>query len=132
MRIDASQTIDRPFLKKLKKNRIQATEPQALVLGETLCPQAEAVDIPVDMVMCYWSTFIGMSNKPDRSSIFSKRPTAPMRQARWQWPISKTTIARGPRRDGTIVLRNSCNTTSRRGLIGRHLQARAMAAGRHC
>ena len=49
MRIDASQTIDRPFLKKLK-NRIQATEPQALVLGETLCPQAEAVDIPVDMV----------------------------------------------------------------------------------
>ena len=49
MRIDASQTIDRPFLKKLK-NRIQATEPQALVLGETLCPLAEAVDIPVDMV----------------------------------------------------------------------------------
>jgi hypothetical protein len=49
VRIDASQTIDRPFLKKLK-NRIQATQPQALVLGETLCPLAEAVDIPVDMV----------------------------------------------------------------------------------
>lgn len=49
VRIDASQTIDRPFLKKLK-NRIQATEPQALVLGETLCPLADAVDIPVDMV----------------------------------------------------------------------------------
>ena len=48
VRIDASQTIDRPFLKKLK-NRIQATQPQALVLGETLCSLAEAVDIPVDM-----------------------------------------------------------------------------------
>lgn len=49
VRIDASQTIDRPLLKKLK-NRFQATQPQALVLGETLCPLAEAVDIPVDMV----------------------------------------------------------------------------------
>ena len=49
VRIDASQTIDRPFLKKLK-NRIQATAPEALVLGETLCPLTEAVDVPVDMV----------------------------------------------------------------------------------
>jgi glycosidase len=49
VRIDASQTIDRPFLKKLK-NRIQVTAPEALVLGETLCPLAEATDIPVDMV----------------------------------------------------------------------------------
>ena len=49
VRIDASQTIDRPFLKKLK-NRIQAAAPEALVLGETLCPLTEAVDIPVDMV----------------------------------------------------------------------------------
>ena len=49
VRIDASQTIDRPFLKKLK-NRIQAAAPEALVLGETLCPLTEAVDVPVDMV----------------------------------------------------------------------------------
>jgi hypothetical protein len=49
VRIDASQTIDRSFLKKLK-NRIQASDPQALVLGETLCPLQEARDIPVDMV----------------------------------------------------------------------------------
>lgn len=49
VRIDASQTIDRTFLKKLK-NRIQAVAPEALVLGETLCPLAEARDVPVDMV----------------------------------------------------------------------------------
>ena len=49
VRIDASQTIDRPFLKQLK-NYIQAGDPQALVLGETLCPLQEARDIPVDMI----------------------------------------------------------------------------------
>jgi len=49
VRIDASQTIDRPFLKKLK-NRIQAAAPEALVLGETLCPLTEAVDVPTDMI----------------------------------------------------------------------------------
>ena len=49
VRIDASQTIDRPFLKKLK-NRIQAAAPEALVLGETLCPLTEAVDVPADMI----------------------------------------------------------------------------------
>lgn len=49
VRIDASQTVDRPFLKKIK-NRIQQLKPEALVLGETLCPLHEAVDVPVDMV----------------------------------------------------------------------------------
>ena len=49
VRIDASQTIDRPFLKKLK-NRIQAAAPEALVLGETLCPLTEAVDVPADAI----------------------------------------------------------------------------------
>lgn len=49
VRIDASQTVDRLFLKRLK-NRIQACKPEALVLGETLCPLHEAVDVPVDMV----------------------------------------------------------------------------------
>jgi glycosidase len=49
VRIDASQTIDRPFLKQIK-NRINALKPDALVLGETLCPLDEAVDIPVDMI----------------------------------------------------------------------------------
>lgn len=49
VRIDASQTVDRPFLKRIK-NRIQTLKPEALVLGETLCPLHEAVDVPVDMV----------------------------------------------------------------------------------
>jgi len=49
VRIDASQTIDRPFLKKLK-NRIDAVRADALVLGETLCPLDEAIDIPVDLI----------------------------------------------------------------------------------
>jgi len=49
VRIDASQTVDRPFLKRIK-NRINAVKGEALVLGETLCPLAEAVDVPVDMV----------------------------------------------------------------------------------
>ena len=49
VRIDASQTIDRPFLKKLK-NRIDAVRPDGLILGETLCPLDEALDIPVDMI----------------------------------------------------------------------------------
>ena len=49
VRIDASQTIDRPLLKKLK-NRIQAIAPEALVLGETLCPLTEAVDVPTDAI----------------------------------------------------------------------------------
>jgi hypothetical protein len=49
VRIDASQTIERTFLSKLH-NRIHDVCPDALVLGETLCPIAEAVDIPVDMI----------------------------------------------------------------------------------
>jgi glycosidase len=49
VRIDASQTVDRPFLKRLK-NRIDAVQPDALVLGETLCPLDQALDIPVDMI----------------------------------------------------------------------------------
>jgi glycosidase len=49
VRIDASQTVDRPFLKRIK-NRIQALKPEALVLGETLCPLHEAIDVPVDMI----------------------------------------------------------------------------------
>ena len=49
VRIDASQTVDRPFLMRIK-NRINAVKQDALVLGETLCPLEEAVDVPVDMV----------------------------------------------------------------------------------
>ena len=49
VRIDASQTVDRPFLKQIK-NRINAVRPEALVLGETLCPLDQALDIPVDMI----------------------------------------------------------------------------------
>ena len=47
VRIDASQTVDRPFLKKIK-NRIAAVQPEALVLGETLCALDEALDVPTD------------------------------------------------------------------------------------
>ncbi|MCZ6635640.1 MAG: hypothetical protein O7G87_19765 [bacterium] len=49
VRIDASQTVDRPFLKQLI-NRIHQVKPDALVLGETLCELQEAVDIPTDMI----------------------------------------------------------------------------------
>jgi glycosidase len=49
VRIDASQTVDRPFLKQIK-NRINQTRPDAIVLGETLCALDEASDIPADMV----------------------------------------------------------------------------------
>ncbi len=49
VRIDASQTVDRPFL-KLIKNRINMVKPDAIVLGETLCDLYDAVDIPVDMI----------------------------------------------------------------------------------
>lgn len=49
VRIDASQTVDRPFLKQIK-NRINAVKPDAIVVGETLCELGEAVDVPVDMI----------------------------------------------------------------------------------
>ena len=49
VRIDASQTLDRPFLKRIK-NRINAIKEDALVLGETLCPLQEATDVPADMI----------------------------------------------------------------------------------
>ncbi len=49
VRIDASQTVDRPFLKQIK-NRINQVKSDAIVLGETLCALEEAVDVPVDMV----------------------------------------------------------------------------------
>ncbi len=49
VRIDASQTVERSFLQRLK-NRIQQQDPEALVLGETLCALRDAADIPVDMV----------------------------------------------------------------------------------
>lgn len=49
VRIDASQTVDRIFLKQIK-NRINEAKPDATVIGETLCPLEEAVDIPVDII----------------------------------------------------------------------------------
>lgn len=49
VRIDASQTVDRPFLKKIK-NRIAAVQPEALVLGETLCALDQALDVPADAI----------------------------------------------------------------------------------
>jgi hypothetical protein len=49
VRIDASQTVDRVFLKQIK-NRINEIKPDAIVLGETLCPVCESVDIPVDVI----------------------------------------------------------------------------------
>ncbi|MSR83503.1 MAG: hypothetical protein EXS58_11380 [Candidatus Latescibacteria bacterium] len=49
VRIDASQTVDRPFLKKIK-NRIATAQPEALVLGETLCALDQALDVPTDAI----------------------------------------------------------------------------------
>lgn len=48
VRIDAAQTVDRPFLKQIK-NRINAIKPGAIVLGETLCPMEQAADVTTDM-----------------------------------------------------------------------------------
>ncbi|HOO56197.1 MAG TPA: alpha-amylase family glycosyl hydrolase [bacterium] len=49
VRIDASQTVDRAFLKQIK-NRINDVSSSAFVIGETLCALDEAVDIPTDMI----------------------------------------------------------------------------------
>lgn len=56
VRIDASQTIDRPFLKEIK-NRIHRVKDDAIVLGETLCALEESRDIPVDMVYALFVDF---------------------------------------------------------------------------
>jgi len=63
VRIDASQTVDRPFLKRIK-NRVDAVKDDALVLGETLCPLDEALDIPVDMV---YALFVDFHRDADRA-----------------------------------------------------------------
>jgi hypothetical protein len=49
VRIDASQTVDRAFLKQIK-NRINDANEDAIVVGETLCPMCEATDVPVDII----------------------------------------------------------------------------------
>jgi len=49
VRIDAAQTVDRPFLKQIK-NRINAVKADAIVLGETLCAMNEAADVTTDMI----------------------------------------------------------------------------------
>ena len=56
VRIDASQTIDRPFLKEIK-NRIHRVKEDAIVLGETLCALEESRDIPADMVYALFVDF---------------------------------------------------------------------------
>lgn len=56
VRIDASQTVDRPFLKAIK-NRIHNVKPDAIVLGETLCALSESRDIPVDLVYALFVDF---------------------------------------------------------------------------
>ena len=56
VRIDASQTVDRPFLKEIK-NRIHLAKRDAVVLGETLCALEESRDIPVDMVYALFVDF---------------------------------------------------------------------------
>ncbi len=83
VRLDASQTIDRPFL-KLISNRIHETDPDAIVLGETLCDLKEAVDIPVDMVYALLVDFHRDAGKARRyidfleytSSMFARRTVA--------------------------------------------------------
>lgn len=49
VRIDASQTVFPAFMKQIK-NRINQVKPEALVLGETLCPLSEALEVPADMI----------------------------------------------------------------------------------
>ncbi len=56
VRIDASQTIDRPFLKEIK-NRIHRVKEDAIVLGETLCALDESRDVPTDVVYALFVDF---------------------------------------------------------------------------
>jgi len=49
VRIDASQTVHASFLKQVK-NRICLVKQDAIVLGETLCPFSEAVEVPSDLI----------------------------------------------------------------------------------
>ena len=72
VRIDASQTVDRPFLKQIK-NRINAVKPDALVLGETLCELSEAVDIPVDMIYALLVDFHRDAEYGDQYADFLER-----------------------------------------------------------
>ncbi len=66
VRIDASQTIDRPFLKQIK-NRINEVKEEAIVLGETLCPLDEAVDVPVDVV---YALLVDFHRDADRATPY--------------------------------------------------------------
>lgn len=66
VRIDASQTVDRPFLKQIK-NRINQVKPEAIVLGETLCPLEEAVDVPADMV---YALLVDFHRDADRAGAY--------------------------------------------------------------
>lgn len=66
VRIDASQTVDRVFLKQIK-NRINDVKADAIVLGETLCPMREAVDIPTDVI---YSLFVDHHVNMERASPY--------------------------------------------------------------
>jgi hypothetical protein len=66
VRIDASQTIDRPFLKQIK-NRINDVKADAIVLGETLCPLGDAIDVPVDMV---YALLVDFHRDADRATPY--------------------------------------------------------------
>lgn len=66
VRIDASQTIDRPFLKQIK-NRINDVKADAIILGETLCPLDEAVDVPVDLV---YALLVDFHRDADRATPY--------------------------------------------------------------
>ena len=66
VRIDASQTIDRPFLKQIK-NRINDVKADAIILGETLCTLDEAVDVPVDLV---YALLVDFHRDADRATPY--------------------------------------------------------------
>lgn len=66
VRIDASQTVFPAFMKQIK-NRINEVKPDALVLGETLCPLNEALESPADMI---YSLFVDHHVGIDRATPY--------------------------------------------------------------
>ncbi len=66
VRIDASQTIDIPFLKQIK-NRINEVKDNAIVLAETLCDMNVAKNIPADMI---YSLFVDHHINIDNASAY--------------------------------------------------------------
>lgn len=133
VRIDASQTVFPAFMKQIK-NRINEVKPEALVLGETLCPLSEALEVPADMIYSLFvDHHVGIDHATPYYDLMEKYhnlfPTGTVALAYFENHDSARASLIWQKKFATLVKDNPAAKETWTGLLsGKHAIPEAMAA----